>query len=77
MTDIERLSLDTSAGLMESIAAFLTSDAGKIELLSVHLPGISQEVRDNLAWHSQSQLKNARQLKENAAQLRLVVEQNQ
>ena len=74
MTQHEKLALETSAGLMESIAALLTSDAGKTQLLNLHLPGISQSDKDELYWQSESQLKNARQLKENAGQLRAIVE---
>lgn len=75
MTPIEKLTLESSASLME-VAAVLLNDCGvKSELLAVHLPDLTDEQRAELQEQREVQLQNAQQLRANAANLRLIVSQ--
>jgi broad specificity polyphosphatase/5'/3'-nucleotidase SurE len=76
MTAIEKPALETSAEIIETMAAIIKDSAAKSELLSVNLPGLSESQRNELAELSKLQLRNSRQLKDNAQNLRTLIKQN-
>ncbi|HTV40625.1 MAG TPA: hypothetical protein VMF08_08620 [Candidatus Sulfotelmatobacter sp.] len=76
MTKYEKLALEMIAGLTGAVAALVTANGVKSELISLHLPNLSEEQRKELQDDLQIQLENAQQLRENARSLRLILEQN-
>ncbi|HEV2456329.1 MAG TPA: hypothetical protein VGY98_18845 [Verrucomicrobiae bacterium] len=76
MTKYEKLALEMIAGLMGAVAALVTANGAKSELISLHLPDLSPEQRKELQDDLQIQLENAQQLRENAKSLRMILEQN-
>lgn len=77
MTAIEKITLESSASLMDVAAILLNDCAVKSELLAVHLPDLTDEQRNELQEQREVQLQNAQQLRANAANLRLIVTQIQ
>ncbi len=77
MTKYEKLALDSIAAMCEVTAALLSDNGAKAELLSQHLPGLSEEDRAELKSQAEVQQNNARQLKENATTLRAIVAHNE
>lgn len=75
MTSIEKITLESSASLMDISAILLNDCAVKSGLLSQHLPGLSDEDRAELQSQRDIQLGNAQQLRANAANLRLIISQ--
>lgn len=76
MTKYEKLALDSIAAMCEVTAALLSDNGAKAELLSQHLPGLTDDMRQELIKQAEVQVTNARQLKENAVTLRAIVAQN-
>ena len=76
MTKYEKLSLEMITGLMGAVAALAAANGAKSELLSLHLPNLSPEEREELQDDIEIQLENARQLRENVESLKLILEQN-
>jgi len=76
MTKYEKLSLEMITGLMGAVAALTAANGAKSELLSMHLPNLSPEEREELQDDVKIQLENARQLRENVNSLKLILEQN-
>jgi hypothetical protein len=76
MTKYEKLALEMVAGLMGAVAALAAANGSKSELMSHHLPNLTHEEREELQDDSKIQFENARQLKENAQSLKLILEQN-
>lgn len=76
MTKYEKLALEMIAGLMGAAAALATANGAKSELLSLHLPNLTPEERQELQDDLQVQLENAQQLKESVKSLKLILEQN-
>lgn len=63
-------------GLMGAVAALAAANGAKSELMSLHLPSLSPEEREELEDDSRIQLENARQLRENVQSLKSILEQN-
>jgi hypothetical protein len=76
MTKYEKLSLEMITGLMGAVAALAAANGAKSELLSLHLPNLSPEEREDLQDDSNIQFENARQLKENVKSLKSILEEN-
>lgn len=76
MTKYEKLALEMVTGLMGAVAALTAANSAKSELMSLHLPNLSPEQREELQDDSNIQLENARQLRENVDSLKLILEQN-
>jgi hypothetical protein len=76
MTKYEKLALEMVTGLMGAVAALTAANGAKSELMSLHLPSLSPEQREELEDDSKVQLENARQLRENVESLKLILEQN-
>lgn len=76
MTKYEKLALEMVTGLMGAVAALTAANSAKSELMSLHLPNLSPEQREELQDDSNIQLENARQLRENVESLKLILEQN-
>ena len=76
MTKYEKLSLEMITGLMGAVAALTAANGAKSELMSLHLPSLSPEEREELEDDSRIQLENARQLRENVESLKAILEQN-
>jgi hypothetical protein len=76
MTKYEKLSLEMITGLMGAVAALTAANGAKSELMSLHLPSLSPEEREELEDDSKIQLENARQLRENVESLKAILEQN-
>jgi len=76
MTKYEKLALEMVAGLMGAVAALAAANGAKSELMSLHLPNLSPEQREELQDDSRIQLENAQQLRENVRSLRSILEQN-
>lgn len=75
MTPIEKITLESSASLMDVAAILLNDCAVKSELLAIHLPDLTDEQRAELQDQREVQLQNALQLRANAANLRQIVAQ--
>ncbi|HVU32038.1 MAG TPA: hypothetical protein VHE61_01300 [Opitutaceae bacterium] len=75
MTKYEKLALDSIAAMCDVTAALLSDNGAKAELLSQHLPDLTEEARADLRTQAEVQVSNARQLKENAATLRAITAQ--
>lgn len=75
MTKYEKLALDSIAAMCDVTAALLTDNGAKAELLSQHLPGLSDEARDELRSQAEVQVTNAQTLRENAKALRAIAAQ--
>ncbi len=76
MTKYEKLALEMTAGLMNAVAALAVANGAKSELLSVNLPNLTPEQRQELQEDSEVQIANAQQLKNAAANLKLILENN-
>ncbi len=76
MTKHEKLALEMITGLMGAVAALTAANSAKSELMSSYLPNLSPEQREELQDDSKVQLENARQLRQNAESLKLILEQN-
>jgi hypothetical protein len=76
MTKYEKLCLEMITGLMGAVAALAAANGAKSELMSLHLPSLSPEEREELEDDSRIQLENARQLRENVQSLKSILEQN-
>lgn len=77
MTKFEKLALESIAAMCDVTASLLSDNGMKADLLSQHLPGISEEMRTELTAQAEVQAANARQLKENARTLRLIAQQEE
>jgi hypothetical protein len=75
MTKYEKLSLEMITGLMGAVAALAAANGAKSEMMSLHLPNLSPEQREELQEDSKIQLENAQQLRENAKSLKSILEQ--
>lgn len=75
MTPIEKITLESSASLMDVAAILLNDCAVKSELLAIHLPDLTDEQRAELQDQREVQLQNSLQLRANAANLRRIVAQ--
>ncbi len=76
MTKYEKLALEMITGLMGATAALAAANGAKSELLSLHLPNLSPEQKEELENDLKVQLESAQQLRENAKNLKLILEQN-
>ena len=76
MTKYEKLALEMITGLMGAVAALAAANGAKSELMSLHLPNLSPEQREELQNDSKVQLENAEQLRENVKSLKSILEQN-
>lgn len=76
MTPNEKLTLESIAAVCETSAALLQDVGAIYELLSIHLPGLSQSDRRELHTNLGQRLENARLLKENAKTLKSFVTRN-
>jgi hypothetical protein len=76
MTKYERLALTMTSNLMQVVSGLLSQDAAKSELLSLHLPNLSQAERDDLKTDSKDVLAIAQQWTEHAKTLTSILEQN-
>ena len=76
MTKYEKLGLEMITGLMGAVAALAAANGAKSELMSLHLPNLSPEQREELQNDSKIQLENAEQLRENVKSLKSILEQN-
>jgi hypothetical protein len=76
MTKYEKLALEMVTGLMGAVAALTAANGAKSELMSLHLPDLSTQEREELQNDLKVQLENAQQLRENVRSLKLILEQN-
>ena len=76
MIKYEKLALEMVTGLMGAVAALTAANGAKSEMMSLHLPNLSPEEREELQDDIEIQLENARQLRENVQSLKLILEQN-
>lgn len=63
-------------GLMGAVAALAAANGAKSELMSLHLPGLSPEQREELQDDLKIQLENAQQLRANVESLKVILAQN-
>jgi hypothetical protein len=76
MTKYEKLALEMITGLMGAVAALTAANGAKSELLSLHLPDLSPEQREELENDIKVQFESAQQLRQNVESLKLILEQN-
>jgi predicted aconitase len=76
MTKYERLALEMVTGLMGAVAALTAANGAKSEMMSLHLPNLTPEEREELEDDLKVQMENAQQLRENVQSLKLILEQN-
>jgi hypothetical protein len=68
--------MEMITGLMGAVAALTAANSAKSELMSSYLPNLSPEQREELQDDAKVQLENARQLRQNTENLKLILEQN-
>lgn len=76
MTKYEKFALEMITGLMGAVAALAAANGARSEMLSLHLPNLSPEEREELQDDFKVQMENAEQLRENVKNLKLILEQN-